>query len=409
MTFTDLRIKTERLVAMIAIFQSLTGCGGGSTPAPDVALPPPPAYTYSVPSDTGDTWSVAHADGTGLAVSSIEAMMNAVRSGQFPIVDSIAIAHRGNLVFDETIRTELHAADSWVGNTDLKIHLQYSVSKSFASALAGVAIDQGVFSDIDTPYLTLFPYTDYENPDSRKDAVTLHDVLAMRLGIEWNEWDPPYSDPDNQLVALYDSEVDYSKALLDLPMAAEPGTTFAYNTAATVSIGQAIENNAPLSLIDYGLANLLGPLGISRVEVLRTPTGLPNIGGGLYMTGRDVLKLGQLYLDNGRWNGESLISSDWVSQSLVPYTEFGWRDPEGMAWELTGYGYQWWLGHFEIDGEQIESYAAWGYGEQWVMVIPALELVIAISGHGFSGSKDETNQPLTLIRRYIIPAAIAVG
>jgi CubicO group peptidase (beta-lactamase class C family) len=347
---------------------------------------------------------VADAGDTGMSEDGLVAMMEAVQAGEYPIIDAIAVAHAGKLVFHETIRTAVTDIDGWVGNTDPAMHMQYSVTKSFASALVGIAIDQEVLAGPGVQYLSLFPYGSYANPDPRKEAITLHDVLTMRMGIDWDEWDPPYSDPANQLIVLYETETDYSKALLDLPMASDPGSQFAYNTAATVSLGQAIENNAPLSLIDFGLANLLGPLGISRIEILQTPTGLPNVGGGLYLTARDALKIGQLYMDGGTWNGQRIVSGDWVSQSLAAYTEFGWGEPEGMAWQLDGYGYQWWLGHFDIGGERFDSFAAWGHGEQWVIAVPALELVVAINAHGFDGSREDTNQALSIARRVAIAA-----
>jgi CubicO group peptidase (beta-lactamase class C family) len=226
----------------------------------------------------------------------------------------------------------------------------------------------------------------------------------MRLGLEWNEWDPDYSEPDNQLLTFYDEHTDYTKALLDLPMAAEPGSTFAYNTVASVSLGQAIENRAPLSLIDYGGAFLLAPLGISNIEVFLTPTGLPDLGRGLFLTTRDMLKFGQLYMDGGLWNGERLVSSDWVSASLTPYTAIGWSEGEPMGWEIEGYGYQWWLGYFDIEGRRLDTFAAWGHGEQWIMAIPELQLVVAINSHAWEGGRAETNQVFDLMRRFIIPA-----
>jgi CubicO group peptidase (beta-lactamase class C family) len=405
MALTLRSIPGYLLAASCLAVASLPGCGNGS-PAPVSGDAQGPGYIYRPPAQSGDSWSAARAGETGMSVGLLEDMMDAVLAGRFPVVDSIAIAHKGLLVFDEVVRTELDQADEHVNNTDLALHAQFSISKSFASALVGIAIDQGVFGGSDVPYLSLFPYGEYANPDPRKYAITLHDVLSMRLGLDWNEWEPPYSASDNQLFSFHRANVDLAKGLLDLPMAADPGTEFAYNTVATTSLGQAIENNAPLSLIDYGGANLLAPLGISRIEVLRTPTALPDIGRGLYLTTRDLLKLGQLYLDGGTWNGQRLLSPEWISRSLVPYSELGWGDPAVMDWQLEGYGYQWWLGHFIVDGHRIDSYAALGFGAQWLMIIPEFELVIAVNSHGSNGVPSETTQPLALMKRFVIPSVM---
>ena len=395
---------TDRAGMTLALIYPLllSACGGGGdAPLP---TPPPVAYQYAVPADIGDSWVVAAAPETGMAVEPLESMMRSLLDGEFDIIDSVAVAHRGQLVLHETVRTALNPFDEWVDNTDLALHAQFSASKSMASVLVGVAVDDEIFDGIDASFLSFFDYPDYDNWDARKSDITLHDVLSMRLGLEWNEWDPPYADPDNQMLRFYENHVDYAKSLLDLPLASDPGATFAYNTVATVALGQAIENRGPLSLIDYGGSKLLAPMAISDIEVFLTPTGLPDVGRGLFLTTRDMAKFGQLYLDGGRWNGQQLVSEDWVSRSLTVYTEFGWSNPEEMGWQIDGYGYQWWLGHFDIDGVRYDTFAAWGHGEQWIMSIPALELVVAVNAHAWEGRRDQTNQVFELIRRFLIPA-----
>lgn len=412
MFFTNFGIRRDAgrwSVAFILLLLAACGGSGGSGGATNPPGPPPPpaSFSYQPPPDKGDLWQVAGVDAQGMSVESIEGMMTSVLNGEYPIIDSIAVAHRGKLVLHETVRTELSVSDGHVDNTDLEMHALFSVSKSIASIAVGINIDMGNVSDVDVSYLSLFPYPDIDNWDDRKNDITLHDVLTMRAGFEWNEWDPPYDDPDNQLFDFYDNHVDYSKGLLDLPLAADPGTQFAYNTVATVSLGQAIENTAPLALIDFSFANLLGPLGISNVEVIRTPTGLPDVGRGLYLTTRDLLKFGQLYLDGGHWNGEQIVSSEWVATSTQPYTDVSWPDPEAMDWQMTGYGYQWWTGHFEFEGRQIESFAAWGFAQQWLMVIPELQLVVAVNSNAWEERPDQANQVHNLIKRFLLPAVPA--
>ena len=302
------------------------------------------------------------------------------------------------------MRTELNQFDDWVGNTNLDMHVLFSASKSLASLAVGIAIDQGVFSGVDVPFLSLFDYDSYENWDERKDEILLQDVLTMRLGLDWNEWDPPYTSPDNQMLRFYETETDFSKSMLDLSMAEDPGSTYAYSTPAIVALGQAIENRSPLSLIDFGAANALLPLDISTVEVFTTPTGLPDLGRGLYLATRDFLKFGQLYANGGSWNGTRIVSEDWVQASIVPYTQFGWLEPEKFDWQISGYGYQWWLGFFEFNGRRLEAYAARGHGEQNLLVMPEIGLVVAVFSHAFNSEEDEVNQTFELIADFILPA-----
>lgn len=401
-----LRSSTHWHRGAVSLVLLLAGCGGGgggdTAGAPGSGLPAD--YGYSVPVAKGDGWNVAEAAGLGMSVELLEDMINAVQDREYPIVDSIAIAYQGKLVLDETLRTSLHESDGWVGNRDPAMHAQFSVSKSFVSILIGIAIEQDIIPGVESPYLALFDYPDYENWDDRKNDITVEDVLTMRLGLEWNEWDPPYFDPDNQLLKFYENEFDYSKGLLDLPMVANPGERFAYNTVASVSLGQAIENSGPLTLTDFGTTYLAAPLQITALEVRRTPTGLPDLGGGVYLSTRDALKIGQLYADAGIWNGQRVVSSEWVAVSTQPHVTLAWTEPDAWAWKLDGYGYQWWSGYFDYDGHRLASFAARGYGQQVVMVIPELELVVAVNAHGYDDAEGEQNQVFSLIARFILPA-----
>ncbi len=397
-------LKNSKAIAAactILVLLVLTACGGGSN-GPEPA-PPEPPYSYRLPASKADGWIVAGAGSLGMSEQLLEDMMNAMAS-EFDIVDSIAIAHEGQLVLDETLRTNTDSFDERAGNVDPTMHALFSMSKSLASIAIGVAIDQGIIDGVSTAYLDLFPYTSYENWDDRKNSITLEDVLTMRLGLEWNEWDPPYSSMDNEMVRFYDTQTDFSKALLDLPMASDPGTAFAYNTPATVSLGQAIETNGPLSLLDFGLVHVIAPLQISEIEVLTTPTGLPDLGRGLYLAARDLLKFGQLLADRGRWNGQQIVSEAWADVSTQLHVALSWAHPENFAWTLDGYGYLWWTGYFEHDGQELRTFAARGFGQQLLMVIPELELVIAIYSHAWNEEADEVNQLFDLINRYILPA-----
>ncbi len=396
--------KYVMFVCLTITVMSCPGCGGSSGEA--VANPPPPpdtSYAYTKPDDIGDGWTTAAAVDAGIDVSLLEQMMNALDE-RFDIVDSIAIAYRGQLVLNETVRTELNQFDDYVDNTNLEMHVMFSASKSLASLAIGIAIDQGIFADVDVPFLSLFDYPSYDNWDERKNDIRLEDVLSMRLGLEWNEWDPPYSDANNQMLRFYETEVDYTKSMLDLPLVVDPGTGFAYNTPAIVSLGQAIENRAPLSLIDFGIANVFTPMSITDVEVFLTPTGLPDLGRGLFLTTRDFLKFGQLYLNGGTWNEERVVSEEWINETFIARSEFGWNEPEKFDWQIRGYGYQWWIGYFEVGDKQIDAYAARGHGEQVLLVIPELELTVAVFSHAFASREDEVNQVYEMVADFVLPA-----
>ncbi len=381
----------------------LTACGGSdSGSAPPV--PPPVAYNYAAPADRGDGWGIASAADNGLPVAVLEEMMNDIRAGQFPNIDSIAIARNGVLVFDEIIRTSTAHDDDLIGNNDLSIHRQFSASKSVISLMVGIAIDEGYIDDVGVPYLSLFPYQSYLNWDVRKDDMTLEHVLGMRLGLLWDEWDPPYSSTQNQLIRFYDENVDYSKGLLDLILVADPGSLFAYNTVATISLGQMVENAVPMSLLDYLNNKLILPLNITNFQFLTTPTGLPNGGASFYFRSRDMAKFGQLALDGGLWNGQRVVSSTWMDSSMTPLSSIVFASPEEWDWQVDGYGYQWWTGYYDVGGVIYETYCAWGYGGQWVIAIPDLDIVIAVNSHAYETDDGGVNEAHALVRNYILAA-----
>jgi CubicO group peptidase (beta-lactamase class C family) len=165
-----------------------------------------------------------------------------------------------------------------------------------------------------------------------------------------------------------------------------------------------VENVVPMSLIDFGLNELMLPLGITEIEVTRTPTGLPNGGGGFFLRTRDAAKFGQLLLNDGTWNGETIVSSEWLAESVVPRTAISWPDPSQWDWQVTGYGYQWWTGYYESGDAIVESIVAWGFGGQWVIALPSLDLVVAINSDGYDGGDAALNQAHALVALHILPA-----
>jgi CubicO group peptidase (beta-lactamase class C family) len=395
-------IKRPGLLLASVLVVLLSACGGG-TSNPGDGGGAVEYYIYEPPANIGDGWTVGDAGTQGLSVQRLEDMMAAIRRGEYPIIDSIAIASRGQLVFEETVRSQLDDKDGWVANTDLSMHAQFSSSKSIASILIGIAIDRGDITGVDVPYLSLFDYPNYDNWDDRKNQITLNHVLAMRLGLQWDEWSVPYGQPDNAVSRFFSQHHDFSKGLLDLPMETDPGATFAYNTIASISLGQAIQNRNPLTVTDYLSTYLLDPLGITRISWVQTPTGLPDLGGGLFLHSRDMAKFGQMYMDDGRWNGQQIVSSEWVAASIQTYTELSWTNPDTRDWKLDGYGYQWWTGHFERNGQILNTFSTRGWGQQTVMVIPELELVIAVNSNDYDSRPEAINQVFGLIDRFILP------
>ena len=383
-------MKTYRLLSAIAYAFLIAACGDGGNPPADSAV----AYAYSIPAQTNDGWATGHLHDQAIDSTLIMKMMDGINAGLFTGINSVTIVRNNTLVLNATFQRNLDRFDSWVGNNDPERHVLQSTSKSFTSALIGIAIDQQYITSVDVPFYDLFPYANYANPDPRKSTMTLKDALTMRLGFGWDEWTIPYGTAGNDLQDLMEKSTDFAKALLDLPLESDPGTAFTYNTAATIAIGQALQNSVGTSMVDFAETHLFQPLQIQTAEWGRTPTGLPNGGGGLILEPRDMIKLGQLFINGGMWNGQKIISAAWVDASVQPHVDLNYQ-------LSNGYGYQWWLGGFTYQDQAIEVWSTRGYGGQDIFCIPSLGFVVAFTGQNYGSGQF---LPFELMQDYILPS-----
>lgn len=371
------------------------GSGGGNNPSRTPSQPT--IYSYQIPQDLADGWQVAHISDQNVDIQIIQEMMSRVIDGDFGSIDAISIARNGMLILDENLRNHFDEFDPWIGNQQLNRHVLHSVSKSFTSALVGIAVDQGYIASVDEPFFGMFTYPTYENWDVLKSEMSLEDALTMRFGLEWDETSVPYGEVGNSLFDLFQNYVDVSKGLLDLPVVAQPGSEFVYNTAGTISVGQALENVVGVPMEDFAEMHLFAPLQIQGADWGYTETNLPNGGSGLFLTSRQMLKFGQLFVDDGVWNGEQILSAEWVQESIQPHAPLDWTN-------TSGYGYQWWIDAFTVDGAAIGSFSARGYGGQYIFCVPSIGLVVSFTGANYgivaSGS------PFALMQQYILPAVL---
>lgn len=253
----------------------------------------------------------------------------------------------------------------------------YSVTKSFVATLFGIALDQGKIVSVEQRVAEFFPEKPFQHPDERKDAITLENLLSMTTGIDWVESDSTYE-------AMYRSS-DWVEYVMRLRMRAAPGEEFNYCSGCSHVLLKVIERASGMDAVEYARTYLFNPLGIRDFDWERTPQGDAIGGWGLALRARDMAKLGYLYLHDGEWNGQQVVSVDWVRAATTQHA-----DPEGRL----GYGFQWWL--YDTHG----AYAALGKGGQTIFVIPDLDVIVATT------ADIANHDPIfDLIDEYIIPAA----
>lgn len=318
----------------------------------------------------------------------IEKMDSLIANNQFKNITSILIAHKGNIVFEN------YYNDS---NKDTK-HNTRSATKTIAGTLIGTLIKDGLLSSEKEKALQYTKVKNMQYPDERKAKITIEDLLTMSSLLECNDWNQ-FSRGNEEKMYLIE---DWVQFYWDLPIKGFPewetkpkdtkyGRSFSYCTAGTVALGDII-NTVSGGLETYADKALFSKLGITDYHWQKTPTNLPMTGGGLGLRSRDLLKIGQLYLNNGQWNGTQILSKDWVEKSTTPKTDFyGDRPYE--------YGYLWWLEDFADES----AYYMTGTGGNKVVVFPNIDCVVVLTSTYYNGGMKAHHQTAKLLSDYIVP------
>ena len=231
--------------------------------------------------------------------------------------------------------------------------------------------------------------------DPRKRAMTLQDMLTMRSGIDWNEM-ISYDSDQNSCIQLEASD-EWIRFVLERPMREEPGTYFDYNSGVSVLLGKIVDVVTGKRIDKYAEEKLFKPLGITEYYWKVTPDDEIDTEGGLYLEPHDLARIAYLFLRKGNWNGVQVVSEEWVEASTAPVVA-DVRPDNGRPDQ--GYGYQWWVPRHE-DGKSI-VYQGSGYGGQFPIVVPHLDLVIVFNAWNIHERTEKNTQ--AAVRNIIIPA-----
>ena len=256
--------------------------------------------------------------------------------------------------------------------TDL--HTMQSISKTVTSVIIGVAMQRGDFkAGLDTPVLKYFDVSKVKNVDDRKRRITLRDLLTMTAGLEWDDLKGfDTGDPQNN-TSLMEASDDWVQYAIDKPMAAEPGKVWSYNSGATELLAYIFQKETAQDINDYGEKYLFAPLGI-RHEWKRTYLGVVDTEGGLYLSDSDLAKIGYLYLHDGMWEGQQIVSSEWVKASVTPYFQ---TETEPDFKDGFKYGFNWWL--YKLPDSTEYVWMARGFGAEDLMVFPKEGLIVTVT------------------------------
>ena len=370
------------LTLLILFFAACDTLQPASTLVPPTATPTPaqptmtPILATASPSSGPEYWPTEGwrtntPEEQGMDSEKLAKMFDTIQERNYDI-HSVTVMRNGYLVADAAIYPYDQGSK----------HIIHSATKSIISALIGIAIEQGSIKSVNQPVLSFFPGRTAANLDANKEAMTLEHLLMMTSGLECR---------DSYLyrwrgIDQMRQTADWVQFMLDLPMAEPPGSRFEYCNGASFLLSAIIQETTGLSASAFAEAHLFGPLGISDVEWPANPQGITLGWGELHMRPHDMAKIGYLYLNKGRWDGEQIIPADWVAISTREHI---------AATLVDGYGYQWWVAD---DG----YYMALGYAGQFIFVVPEHELVVAFTSNL---SENDFYGPEILLDTFIIPAA----
>ena len=276
------------------------------------------------------------------------------------------------------------------------IGLIASVTKSLVSMLVGIALDESSSKkSVKTPLQDFFPAYSDSFVGNKKRAVTLYHVLTMTAGMDWDEKTYPHPDERNPNTQMYEA-TDPVGFILDKKIIARPGKRWNYNSGLSVLAGEIVRSLSGEYIDVYAEKRLFGPLQFSRYQWERHEDGTLWSNGDLYIRPRDLAKVGQLVLDNGRWQGRQIVSENWVKVS----TQFQTKARHGF-----NYGYQWWLGSARYAERQLKIIFGSGTGGQKLYIIPELDMVVVVMSKVFD-NKGGQERATRILTEYLLPSAL---
>ena len=288
-----------------------------------------------------------------------------------PRLHSLLVSLRGELLFERYYN----------GISRGRLANIKSASKSVISALVGIAVDRRLIPDVSTPIATYFPEL-ASDPDTRKGDITVEHLLMMRPGLEGTS---------NRNYGAWVTSRNWVQHALARPMFAAPGEEMQYSTGNTHLLSAILTKAAGKSTWQLANEVLAEPLGFALARWPRDPQGIYFGGNDMLMTPRQMLAFGELYLNEGRAADQQVVSQRWVQQTCEGHVRN--RRPGGNpAFNPNGnvdplrdrrYGYGWWVHRIG----DYETCFAWGYGGQYIFVLPDLDLVLVATSSSDVGGE----------------------
>lgn len=367
--------------------------------------PGEPSYVYRVPARTGDGWQPARAGAVGMDEAAltkfVQSLVDADPAARRPqLIHSVLIAYRGKLVLEEYF----HGF-----NRDTPHDIR-SAGKTFASVMLGAAMMQHAHIAPGSSIYDIMKSSEpFANADPRKSQITLAQLMTHTSGLACDDNDNRSPGAEGRMQSQ-NAQPDWWKYTLDLPMAHDPGATYAYCSAGINLIGGALTTVTHTWLPEYFDRTIARPLGFGPYYWNLTPSGEGYLGGGAFIRPRDLLKVGQAYLDGGVWRGRRIVPASWVKDSTASRVKVSpattGLTPEQFA---NFYGdaedaFAWHLASLKTPSHTYAAYGASGNGGQLLVVVPELDLAVVFTGGNYGQGGIWNKWRDQMIPDQIIPA-----
>jgi len=340
-------------------------------PLPAVARTP-----VRAPVSLEDGWTVADLAATGLDPEPFHEIIEAAKAGaNLPNLHAVLVEHKGQLVFEQYFPGKDQNWGRPLGQVEhgpATLHDLRSVTKSVTSLLLGIALGARAEDALSSPITSFFP--DRDGFGKSLQTVTLHHVLTMTAGLEWNEMEIPYTDSRNDEIRLNATD-DPIGLVLARDVRDTPGKGWYYNGGLTQITAGVIEELTGKPLDAFAEEALFTPLGITDYTWHGSPawpdTASPSAASGLRLKARDLAKIGSLLLHGGRWQGQQVVPEAWISVSTRRHVRDTPWGPPGVY----GYGFFWFPGTLQNGHKVIRAV---GNGDQRIFVLPDAEMAITV-------------------------------
>ena len=345
-------------------------------------------FEYRVPPEEGDGWACADPGSVGLDQEALFGFLDAVASGEFGDIHSFLVVRHDTLVVEEYFAESGSKHGAFVSSVFRdRVHLLASTTKPVVSALVGIAIENGFIGNVGDPISQFLP-AHASLFRGGKEAITIEHLLTMSPGLAWSQTGRLGRTSDAQAVWETDDLVDY---VLEKRLREDPGTRFRYSNGTAALMGAVLESATGMGMGRFAEENLFGPLGITDYEWGSYPDGTVMADGGLALRPRDLAKIGQMFLNHGRWDGVQVLTEDWVDRSTIERFRYG-----SVGQAPLGYGYFWNQAELPDQGGRLPSFFHSGSGGQFLIVIPELEMVVVFTGGIYGANASGTYLPIVM-------------